>query len=200
MRRSRAAGEACNVPSAWGWPWDAAAHRAVTVQLFGVVDASIEYAKGSESVVRMREGQQAASRWGSARHRGSGRRHQGQLPGRIGLQYRHRRRVLRQWPPVRPPVVDGTVQRDVGRVPAGPPVHAIVLRAAAAGPVPAQRHGVAVQPAQRHGVAGARARWPMARFDNAVQYFSPTWGGFSFGAAVAPGKCPGPRAPARTSA
>lgn len=37
---------------------------AMTVQLFGVVDASIEYAKGSQSVVRMREGQQAASRWG----------------------------------------------------------------------------------------------------------------------------------------
>ncbi len=37
---------------------------AMTVQLYGVVDASIEYAKGSQSVVRMREGQQAASRWG----------------------------------------------------------------------------------------------------------------------------------------
>ncbi|MGT2509168.1 hypothetical protein [Cupriavidus basilensis] len=35
-----------------------------TMQLFGVVDASLEYANGSKSVVRMREGQQAASRWG----------------------------------------------------------------------------------------------------------------------------------------
>jgi len=164
---------------------------AVTVQLFGVVDASIEYARGSESVVRMREGQQAASRWGmrGIEDLGGGTKANFLVESGFNIDtgaefFGNGRLFGRQsWM--------GLSNESWGEVRLGrqyTPSFYALLRLD-----PFLLNGM-VSPFNLLSATASQGTGQVAygaRFDNAVQYFSPTWGGFSFGAAVAPGEVPG---------
>ena len=161
-----------------------------TMQLFGVVDASIEYAKGSDSVVRMREGQQAASRWGirGIEDLGGGLKANFLVESGFNIDtgtefFGNNRLFGRQaylglsggWGEVR-----------LGRQ--YTPSFYALLRLD-----PFLLNG-AVSPFNLLSATASQGTGHVAygaRFDNAVQYFSPKWGGFGFGVAVAPGEVPG---------
>lgn len=161
-----------------------------TMQLFGVVDASIEYAKGSDSVVRMREGQQAASRWGirGIEDLGGGLKANFLVESGFNIDtgtefFGNNRLFGRQaylglsgsWGEFR-----------LGRQ--YTPSFYALLRLD-----PFLLNG-AVSPFNLLSATASQGTGHVAygaRFDNAVQYFSPKWGGFGFGAAVAPGEVPG---------
>nr|WP_081651487.1 porin [Cupriavidus sp. WS] len=164
---------------------------AMTAQLYGVVDASIEYAKGSQSVVRMREGQQAASRWGlrGIEDLGGGTKANFLVESGFNIDtgtelFGNGRLFGRQsWL--------GLSNESWGEIRLGrqyTPSFYALLRLD-----PFLLNGM-VSPFNLLGATASQGIGQVAygaRFDNAVQYFSPTWGGFSLGAAVAPGEVPG---------
>jgi predicted porin len=161
-----------------------------TMQLFGVVDASIEYAKGSESVVRMREGQQAASRWGirGIEDLGGGLKANFLVESGFNIDtgtefFGNNRLFGRQ---AYMGLSDGWGEFRLGRQ--YTPSFYALLRLD-----PFLLNG-AVSPFNLLSATASQGTGQVAygaRFDNAVQYFSPNWGGFSFTAAVAPGEVPG---------
>ncbi len=164
---------------------------AMTVQLFGVADASIEYAKGSQSVVRMREGQQAASRWGlrGIEDLGGGTKANFLVESGFNIDtgaefFGNGRLFGRQsWM--------GLSNNTSGEIRLGrqyTPSFYALLRLD-----PFLLNGM-VSPFNLLSATASQGTGHVAygaRFDNAVQYFSPNWGGFAFGAAVAPGEVPG---------
>ncbi|WP_420995113.1 porin [Cupriavidus sp. 30B13] len=161
-----------------------------TMQLFGVVDASIEYAKGSDSVVRMREGQQAASRWGirGIEDLGGGLKANFLVESGFnidnGMEFFGSNRLFGRQAYVG--LSNGWGEFRLGRQ--YTPSFYALLRLD-----PFLLNG-AISPFNLLSATASQGTGHVAyaaRFDNAVQYFSPTWGGFSFGAAVAPGEVPG---------
>nr|WP_283205326.1 porin [Cupriavidus pauculus] len=164
---------------------------AMTVQLFGVVDASLEYAKGSQGVVRMRDGQQAASRWGmrGIEDIGGGTKANFLIESGINVDtgsefFGNGRLFGRQsWL--------GLSNESWGELRLGrqyTPSFYALLRLD-----PFLLNGQ-VSPFNLLSGTASQGLGHVAygsRFDNAIQYFSPTWGGVSFGAAVAPGEVPG---------
>lgn len=169
----------------------AAGHAAAgTMQLFGVVDASLEYAKGSQSVVRMREGQQAASRFGirGIEDLGGGMKANFLIESGFnidtGTEFFGTNRLFGRQAYVG--LSNGWGEFRFGRQ--YTPSFYALLRLD-----PFLLNG-AVSPFNLLSATASQGVGHVAygaRFDNAVQYFSPTWRGFAFGAAVAPGEVPG---------
>jgi GBP family porin len=162
-----------------------------TAQLYGVADMSIDIAKGSSNVVRLKDGEHTASRWGLriSEDLGGGLRAMTLLEAGINLDtgmenFGNGRIFGRQ-------AYVGLASNTWGQVRLGrqfTPAFYVLSRLD-----PYMVNG-AVSPLNLLNAVTSQGTGVVAfnvRFDNAVQYMSPKFGGASFTAAIAPGETAG---------